>query len=218
MEERTLRGGDEVVFVANADAIADSPLGASQWTDALTSSLHELVLAAQVALLDSPDLVLRITQIAIAMAGLVLLAVAVHELAGARASSIAMWLLALEPAGVFFSSILHKEPILFLAGGLVAFGGAMLWKRGEARWLGPVALGCLIAVTTRPYVGWFLIAAGAAIALHAGLRRDRESAAGAILACVLSFGLVETAPAVLRKRAPAGSAASRLDAHNLGGR
>lgn len=43
------------------------------------------------------------------------------------------------------------------------------------------------------------------------------SAAGAILACVLSFGLVETAPAVLRKRALAASA-PRLDTSNLGGR
>ncbi|MFP3561266.1 MFS transporter, partial [Paraburkholderia sp. SIMBA_049] len=43
------------------------------------------------------------------------------------------------------------------------------------------------------------------------------SAAGAILACVLSFGLVETAPAVLRKRALAG-ATTRLDTQNLGGR
>ncbi|MBY8609665.1 MAG: MFS transporter [Burkholderia sp.] len=44
------------------------------------------------------------------------------------------------------------------------------------------------------------------------------SATGAILACVLSFGLVETAPAVLRKRALAGAAAGRLDTQNLGGR
>lgn len=44
------------------------------------------------------------------------------------------------------------------------------------------------------------------------------SATGAILACVLSFGLVETAPAVLRKRALAGTAATRLDTQNLGGR
>lgn len=43
------------------------------------------------------------------------------------------------------------------------------------------------------------------------------SAAGAILACVLSFGLVETAPAVLRHRALAG-ADVRLDTQNLGGR
>ncbi|KWF67708.1 MFS transporter [Burkholderia pseudomultivorans] len=44
------------------------------------------------------------------------------------------------------------------------------------------------------------------------------SAAGAVLACVLSFGLVETAPAVLRRRALAGAAANRLDTPNLGGR
>ncbi|MDF3089184.1 MFS transporter [Burkholderia semiarida] len=43
------------------------------------------------------------------------------------------------------------------------------------------------------------------------------SAAGAILACVLSFGLVETAPAVLRKRALTGATA-RLDVQNLGRR
>ncbi|WP_333997456.1 MFS transporter [Burkholderia gladioli] len=43
------------------------------------------------------------------------------------------------------------------------------------------------------------------------------SAAGAIFACVLSFGLVETAPAVLRKRAPAGATA-RLDTQSLGRR
>lgn len=44
------------------------------------------------------------------------------------------------------------------------------------------------------------------------------SAIGAILACLLSFGLVETAPAVLRRRALAGAAANRLDTQNLGGR
>jgi MFS family permease len=43
------------------------------------------------------------------------------------------------------------------------------------------------------------------------------SATGAIAACALSFGLVETAPAVLRKRARAGVAASRLDAQRFGG-
>ncbi|WP_321873906.1 MFS transporter [Burkholderia ubonensis] len=44
------------------------------------------------------------------------------------------------------------------------------------------------------------------------------SAAGAILAGLLSFGLVETAPAVLRRHARAGDAVQRLDAPNPGGR
>ncbi|MEX3670539.1 MFS transporter [Paraburkholderia phenoliruptrix] len=42
------------------------------------------------------------------------------------------------------------------------------------------------------------------------------SSAGAVLACLLSFGLVETAPAMLRKQALAG-ARTRLDTQNIGG-
>jgi hypothetical protein len=104
------------------------------------------------------------------VAALLLLATAVYELAGPRAATVTMWLLAFEPSGIFFSSILHKEPLVLLAGGLVAFGGAMVWKRAEPRWLLVITAGCLIAVATRPYAGWFLIAAGAAITLHAGFR------------------------------------------------
>ncbi|MFP6561121.1 MFS transporter [Paraburkholderia sp. B3] len=44
------------------------------------------------------------------------------------------------------------------------------------------------------------------------------SASGAIVACLLSFGLVETAPAVLRKRALAEAAGKPLGMQNLGGR
>ncbi len=35
---------------------------------------------------------------------------------------------------------------MFLAGGLVAFGGAMIWKHASPKWLVPMAAGCLIAV------------------------------------------------------------------------
>jgi hypothetical protein len=55
-----------------------------------------------------------------------------------------------------------------------------------------------VAVATRPYAGWFLIAAGAAIALHAGLRTTRKneiSALGLIALVVLLVAI--TAPTVL---------------------
>jgi hypothetical protein len=146
--------------------------------------------------LGSPELVLRIAQAGIAVAGLALLAAAVYELAGAKAAVIAAWLLALEPTGVFFSTLLHKEPNMMLAGGLVAFGGATLWNRGELRSLVPIVAGCLIAVATRPYAGWFLIAAGAAIALHAGIRKRRTGARSFVLiAFVVMFAAV-AAPTV----------------------
>src|SRR5262249_34336193 len=140
----------------------------SDWTNALTGKLYEWVFAIQLRIFDSPELVLRITQAGIAVVGLIFFAAAVYELAGRRAALIAAWFLALEPSNIFFSTLLHKEPNLMLAGGLVAFGGACMWKTARLQYLWPMTLGCLIAVATRPYVGWFLIAAAAAIALHVG--------------------------------------------------
>jgi len=62
---------------------------------------------------------------------------------------------------------------MYLAEGLVAFGGAVLWKRGNLAALLPIVGGCLVAIATRPYVGWFLTAAAAAVVLHASLTRQR---------------------------------------------
>jgi hypothetical protein len=192
-----LRGGDELSFVASAQHVAESPFGSADWTHVLTQGLHKFVLAVQIAVFDSPDFVLRLGEIGITVAGLTLLAVAVYELAGARAALVAAWILAFEPSGIFFSSLLHKEATMFLAEGLVAFGGARMWNRGDFGSLAIVAAGCLVAVATRPYAGWFLIAAGAAITLHAGLRttRKREIKALGLIAIVVLFAAI-AAPTV----------------------
>ena len=62
---------------------------------------------------------------------------------------------------------------MYLAEGLVVFGGALLWKRGKLTALVPMVVGCLLAMATRPYVGWFLTAAAATVVLHASLTRQR---------------------------------------------
>lgn len=87
---------------------------------------------------------------------------------------------------------------MFLAAGLVAYGGAMIWKHASPRWLIPMTFGCLIAVATRPYAGWFLIAASAAIILHAGLRAERSDPARrfSLVAFVLLLAAI-AAPTVL---------------------
>ena len=51
-------------------------------------------------------------------------------------------------------------------------GSAASWSRSL-----PMVVGCLIAMATRPYVGWFLTAAAAAVVLHASLTRQRGPAA-----------------------------------------
>ncbi len=195
---RTLRGGDELTFLSHAERAVHSTPGSGEWTHVLLRELHVFVLAVQRYALDSPELALRVTQVGIAVAGLVLLAAAVYELAGTRASVLAMWLLAFEPASIFFSSLLHKEANLMLAIGLVALGGARIWKRGEPRFLASIVAGCLIAVATRHYAGWFLIAASAAIVLHAGLRAQNRTAMRSLslVALVVLFAAV-AAPTVL---------------------
>lgn len=196
---RTLRGGDELTFMRRAERISETSPGSSEWTHALLRELHVFVLAAQRSLFDSPELALRVTEVGIATIGLVLLAASVYELAGSRASTIAMWLLALEPAGIFFSGLLHKEANMMLAIGLVAFGGARIWVRGEPRYLTSIVAGCLVAVATRHYAGWFLIAASAAIVLHAGLRAQNRTAMRSLsmVAIVVLFAAI-AAPTVLQ--------------------
>jgi hypothetical protein len=199
----TLRGSDEAGYIAAAHTIADSPFGSADWTNALTDTFHLFLFSVQVWAFDSPEFALRITQAGIAVAGITLLAIAVYELVGPRPALIAAWLLALEPTSIFFSSILHKEPNMLLAAGLVLYGGAIVWKRADPRYLAPIALGCLIAVTTRSYAGWFLIATGAAICLHAGLRSGtRGSMRSASLVAAVLLLIAIAAPTVIGATEP----------------
>jgi hypothetical protein len=78
--------------------------------------------------------------------------------------------LAFEPGSLFFNSGLLKEPTMELAAGLVVFGGTMIWRRLDVRGILLCALGGLIAVETRAYAGWFLVAAAVLLLLHAALR------------------------------------------------
>jgi hypothetical protein len=194
----SLRGSDEASYVLAAENISYAPFGSGEWTDPLTHQLHLFLFSLQKWAFDSPDFALRITQVGIAVAGLILLPVAVHELAGPRAAKVAAWFLALEPTNIFFSSVIHKEPNMFLATGLVIYGGAVVWKRGDLRHLPVIAVGCLIAIATRSYAGWFLVAAGAAISLHAGLRPNhRGSARSLSLVAIVVLLIAISAPTVL---------------------
>jgi hypothetical protein len=194
----SLRGGDENFFLLQSHLFAHRSLFGPDWTSALTSKLYEWVFAIQIRFLDSSQLVMRFTQAAIAVAGLALLATAVYQLSGPRGGRIAAWLLALEPSNIFFSTLLHKEPNLLLAGGLVAFGGACMWKSHRLMYLWPMTVGCLIAVATRPYAGWFLIAAAAAITLHVGIKARTEGARSlALVALVILLGAI-SAPTILK--------------------
>ena len=167
-----LRGGDEITFLTRARAIAGAPFDAGVWLPVDASHrLHEIVFALQIRLADFPEVALRVTQVGIAMLGIVLVVAAIHDVAGPRAARLGMWVLALEPAAIFFNSILHREPLLVLASGLVVFGGSKIWAKLELSGVLLLGLGCTIALATRPYAAWFLITGGLLLIVHASLRQ-----------------------------------------------
>jgi hypothetical protein len=187
-----LRGGDEATFLSSARVLADTPFGRGFLPHG-PYQLHVDVFAVQLKLGHLSSTSLRVTQVGIAMLGIVLIIAAVHDLAGARASRLTAWLLVLEPANLFFNSALHKEPLMVLATGLVVLGGTKIWQRLDLNGALLAGLGGLIAIETRSYAGWFLVSASVLLLLHAALRRlDRPERAVPIVYAVALTGLLVT--------------------------
>lgn len=211
------RGGDEPGFIYEAHLLAGLPLSNPLWLHGLTGhlfvinqfdeagTLHTFLMALQVKFFDASVLAMRTTMAAISVIAIALVAAAVYELAGARAARLTAWVLALEPANIFFSTALHKEPTLYLAEGMVALGGALVWRRAR---VGPVLLmgfGCLVAVASRPYAGYFLAAGCALVLLHAAVRAASSSTgwAVAIVTGLLAVGALST-PVIAEKTTQSG--------------
>jgi hypothetical protein len=165
----SLRGGDEFTFLTEAKVLAARSLGTGYIPHG-PFQLHVVLFALEMKLFHLSQGGIRIIQVGAAMLGTVLIIAAVYDLAGGRAARIAAWLVAIEPASLFFDSAIHKEPIMQLASGLVVFGSTMLWRRLDLRGIIVCALGGAIAVETRSYAGWFLVAGAALVLLHASLR------------------------------------------------
>lgn len=164
-----LRGGDETTFIDLARALAVQPLGRGDLPHGVYQ-LHVVVFALEIKLLHLSQGGMRIIQVGLALLGLILMFAAAYDLVGGGAARVAAWVFAFEPASIFFNSELHKEPLMELASGLVVFGGTMVWRKLDVRGLLICALGGLIAVETRSYAGWFLVAGVVLLLLHAALR------------------------------------------------
>ena len=167
--EATLRGGDETTYLDFGQILAGSPFGHGFLPHG-PYQLQTVVIAIELKLGFLTVGAMRIVQVGIAMTGVILILAAVHDLAGGRAARVTAWVLAFEPGSLLFNSGLLKEPNMELAAGLVVFGGTMIWRRLDVRGILVCALGGLIAVETRSYAGWFLVASAVLLLLHAALR------------------------------------------------
>ena len=197
---QTLRGGDEVGFTQSAHALARTPFLSSGWLPQSGSNpLHVVFFALEYKLGGFTDAALRIMQVGIAMTGLLLIAAATYELSGPRAARWTAWALALEPANIFFSGLLHKESNMMLASGLIVFGATKFWLRMRWQPVLLIVLGASIAITTRAYAGWFLVAGAVLVCLHAAVRHFDVRRGGRSFAVVYAIvvGAIVLAPTLL---------------------
>jgi len=187
-----LRGGDEQTFLSLGNVLAGTPWGRGFLPHG-PYQLQTDLFAVQLKLAHLSATSLRVTQVGIAMLGIILVIAAVHDLAGPPAARLVGWLLAFEPSNLFFNSALHKEPLMVLASGLVVFGATKLWQRLDLTGVVTAAMGGLVAIETRAYAGWFLVSASALVLLHAALRRlDRPIRAMPIVYAIVIIAFVAT--------------------------
>lgn len=170
----SLRGGDEFTFINLAHTLAVQPIG----TVDLPHGVYQLMtdmFAMEMKIGFMNATAIRVVQVGVAMLGTLLMTAAAYDLGGPKAARWTAWLLAIEPSSIFFNSGILKEPMMELAAGIVAFGGVWFWKRLDIRGILICALGCLIAITTRSYAGWFMACGSIMLILHASLRSMRHS-------------------------------------------
>ena len=195
-----IRGPDEKFFLDEAQTIAEQSLTSTASIEAFTSTLQIWLFSVQMRFADVPELSMRMVQIGIAVAGLTLLATAVYDLAGAHAAKLAAWIVMLEPTNVFFSGFLHKEPLMLFGVGLVVFGGTKIWSGRDLHGFMLLGFGGAFTVATRPYAGWFVVAAAAAISLHgAVVRRGWVQRPSLHVAVVVVLLVAAAAPKALQE-------------------
>lgn len=166
------RGPDEVYFAAQGHQLADGTISLGSLPMSLVGNLHVWWMALQVKLIGSPaDLYLRVGHAALAVAAIAVLAVTVGQVAGAPKGRLAAWLLAIEPTGAYFSTILHKESPMFLGEALVVAGCVRMYTRRDGWSVAIMVAGVGVAAGTRPYAAAALAGACALTVVHAGLRR-----------------------------------------------
>jgi hypothetical protein len=203
----SLRGGDETTFLDYAQVLAAQPLGHGDWPHGIYQ-LQTVVFALEIKLGFINVSGMRVTQVGISLLGFIFMLAATYDMAGPRAARFAAWFLAFDPSSIFFNTEIHKEALLELAAGICAFGGVWMWKRLDIRGLFIFAIGCLIAVETRSYAGWFLACGCALLSVHAALRNSTRKGTAMTIVYAVVIAAMVAGPTLLS--ATSGSNLKRL--------
>jgi hypothetical protein len=174
-----LTSTDEVEFLATAKTLATLPLTSSKW---LSMAVHwtEVVPWALTYKVfgNCGTLPLRLEQIWLSLAAVVIVSATAGKIGGRRAGLITAWIAAIEPSTAYFSGLLHQESLCMLGEALLLAGLVEAWMRDRPRWrtLLAMLIGIALIFGTRSYLAFFagvasvLVLVGAALVRRIGLR------------------------------------------------
>jgi hypothetical protein len=171
-----LRGPDENTFARVGEALSRKGFFSDAAADRIIGEPHVWLISVQHRIFEDPsDFGLRVVGIGFAVAGIVLAAAAVHDLAGPKAALLVCWVLALDPASLFFAQVLHRDALLYFGAGLTLLAAVRIWKKLDLASLALAVPGLVVAVAARDYAGYFLAIGLLFVALHAAVRGMRRS-------------------------------------------
>jgi len=186
---------DEAAYVASTRALAALPITSGKWLAVAVHWTEIMPWALTYKLLGAcGTLPLRLEQIALNLAAVIVVAAAAGRIGGRRAALYTAWIAALEPSSAFFGGLLAKESLCLLGEALLVGALVDAWI-ADAGWRKPVlaaVVGLALIFGTRSYLAFFA-GVGALLTLVAlvlcervGLARGIATVSGAALLAALA--------------------------------
>jgi hypothetical protein len=150
---------DEAQFLATTNLLIAHPFSDPIWQTMTLHYTEVLPWAVTLKVFHAAGVVpIRLENATIQLGAVALTAWAAAILGGPRAGMITAWIGAVEPSNVFFSTLVHHEPLYMAGMALVLLGLVRLWVRGWS-WTAAVAIlaGLALVEGTRSYMAFFTV-------------------------------------------------------------
>lgn len=187
-----LTSTDEATFLATTKTLAALPLSSTKWLSMLVHWTEVVPWALTYKLFGNcGTLPLRLEQIGLNLAAVVLVSATAGKIGGRRAAMITAWIAALEPSGAYFGGLLHQESLCMFGEALLLMALVDAWMRDAGRWrpLMAAIVGLALIFGTRSYLAFFAGVAAVLVLVAGALQRRFGPMRGLALLTVASLVL-----------------------------